>query len=371
FLFLVFSLIVGFLCTSLIISSVNRVGDRTLGISSLSLFKSFLLNWVTGLKVPFEELLEELGKEQDVEISLVKFDASKPKAVIAVPSIHPGPFKNVGSSLLPSMVKDAIEKRLNCVASVPHGLLGHELDLASEIQNNRIIKHIVDSVDFDTLEAKATPFKRFTDGTATACYQLFGKSALISFTLAPYTTEDLPGELEQFVQRKAEKYGLTECTIVNAHNSINGKRDTEKALQSLKKVAVHCMQEATELPRLPFQVGAATVLPKEFSLRDGMGPGGITVILIKVGRQKTAYVVIDGNNMVSGLREKILSALRSQGIDEGEVFTTDTHSVNALVLTSRGYHPVGEAIDHDKLIGYIKKTTYAATSDLEPAKMGT
>jgi len=119
---------------------------------------------------------------------------------------------------------------------------------------------------------------------------------------------------------------------------------------------------------LPFRVGAATVTPKEFSLEDGMGPGGITTVVVKVGEQKTAYVVIDGNNMVSGLRESILSALHSIGVDEGEVLTTDTHSVNALILSERGYHPIGEAIDHERLIGHIKEATLAAMSDLEPVK---
>jgi putative membrane protein len=121
---------------------------------------------------------------------------------------------------------------------------------------------------------------------------------------------------------------------------------------------------------MPFKVGASTLMPNEFSLRDGMGPGGITAIVVEVGDQKAAYVVIDGNNMLSGLREKILSALNSLGIAEGEVFTTDTHSVNALTLNERGYHPIGEVIDHEKLIGYIKDAVNAALACLEPAKFG-
>jgi len=74
--------------------------------------------------------------------------------------------------------------------------------------------------------------------------------------------------------------------------------------------------------------------------------------------------------MVSGLREKILLTLKSMGISEGEVFTTDTHAVNAVILSKRGYHPIGEAIDHEKLIGYIKRATLVAVSDLEGAKAG-
>ena len=73
--------------------------------------------------------------------------------------------------------------------------------------------------------------------------------------------------------------------------------------------------------------------------------------------------------MVSELREKILSTLQSVGINEGEVFTTDTHAVNAVILSERGYHPIGEAMDHEKLIDCIKEATLAAMSNLEHAKV--
>ena len=116
-------------------------------------------------------------------------------------------------------------------------------------------------------------------------------------------------------------------------------------------------------------VGAASVFPKEFSLKSGMGTGGITATVVEVGKQKTAYVVIDGNNMISGLREKILVALTSLGFDESEVFTTDTHAVSALVTGRRGYHPVGEAMDHQLLIKYICDVAKKAQDNLEVCKV--
>jgi len=367
-LFIIFSTVVSVLSSFSFISLLNRVGEQTLKIPSLSLFKAFLINWIVGLNAPFEEFLEKLGEEQDVKVSLIKFDASKPKAVVVVPFVHPGPFKNVGSSLLPSMLKNTLENELNCVACVPHGLLGHELDLSSQIQNQKILNCVVESSNFKPSETQATPFIKISNGSATTCCQVFGNFAFLSFTLAPETTEDLPEELGLFVQGEGEKHGLTHCAVVNAHNSINGIISRREALNALKATAAKCLERAVSLRRLPFEVGAATVIPKEFSLQDGMGPGGITVIVVKVGEQKTAYVVIDGNNMVSGLREKILSTLKSMGISDGEVFTTDTHAVNALILSRRGYHPIGEAINHEKLISYIKRATLAAVSDLERAK---
>ena len=117
-------------------------------------------------------------------------------------------------------------------------------------------------------------------------------------------------------------------------------------------------------------MGSATVFPTEFSLKAGMGPGGITAIVVQVENQKTAYIVIDGNNMIPGLREKILEALATQGFDASEVFTTDTHAVTASITGRRGYHPVGEALDQTVLIQYIEEAAKKAEANLETCKAG-
>jgi predicted neutral ceramidase superfamily lipid hydrolase len=74
--------------------------------------------------------------------------------------------------------------------------------------------------------------------------------------------------------------------------------------------------------------------------------------------------------MVSGLREEILSALKTIGFHESEVFTTDTHAVSAVVLGRRGYHPVGEVMNHETLISYIQEAAKAAAASLATCKAG-
>lgn len=369
-LFLAYALGIALASSFSFILLLDNVGKRIVGASSLSIFKAFLLNWIADLNSPFEVFLERLSEERDVKVSILQFDSVNGKVFITVPSIHPGPFKNIGSSLLPSMLKTALEQKFNGVACVPLGLLGHELDLASQSQNKKIIDYAVGSADFKVDEDKATPFIKVGNGLATACCQIFGETAFIVFSLAPSTTEDIPQELAPVVQQEAERLGLKSCVVVNAHNSIDGPVGSKKALEALETVAVACLEKASSMNRLPFKIGAATVKPKEFSLADGMGFGGITVVVTQVGKRRAAYVVFDGNNMVSGLREKILSALHSVGISDGEVFTTDTHSVNALTLNKRGYHPIGEVMDHEKVIGYVKEAVCSAVANLEWARVG-
>jgi putative membrane protein len=251
---------------------------------------------------------------------------------------------------------------------VPLGILGHELDLASQKQNHRIIDQVIASARLEAVDDKASPFVRVTKGFVSASCQIFGNTAFLSFTLAPKTTEDLPQALCGIVREEAGKLGLGLAIVVNAHNSITDKTELDVPLNELREVAVECLKKAASLPLSSFAVGAATVYPADFTLKDGMGKGGITAIAVNTSQQKTAYIVIDGNNMISGLREKILSALTASGFDESEVFTTDTHAVSAVVLGRRGYHPVGEAMNQELLLRHIKEAASKALAKLEACK---
>ncbi len=348
---------------------LNRIGEKDYGFPSMALFRAFMLNWVTSENAPLEAFLEKLGEDADVEISLLKFDSSKTKAAVIVPLVHPGPFKNIGSSLLPSLLKHAFEKEYGGDVCVPLGLLGHERNAASQIQNQKIISKIL-AAKFSAFNGMATPFVQVSEGFVTVSCQIFGRTALLSFTLAPKTTEDLPQELGNIVREEAKKLGLDDSIIINAHNSLTESTEIDASMDTLSAVARRCLQTAVSQASFPFEIGASSFYPKDFTLKEGMGAGGITALIVKVGEQKTAYIVIDGNNMISGLREKILSAIVQVGFNGGEVFTTDTHSVSALVRGQRGYHPVGEAMNQDTLISYIKECAQVAESNLEKCKVG-
>ena len=65
-----------------------------------------------------------------------------------------------------------------------------------------------------------------------------------------------------------------------------------------------------------------------------------------------------------------MESLVGLGFDSSEVFTTDTHSVTASVTGRRGYHPVGEVMDHKLLINYISEVAKKAEANLEASNAG-
>lgn len=369
-LFFFLSLVVSLSVISVFLYSLDQVGIELLGVGSFSILKAFLANWTEDLTEPFEQFFEKFGVEHDIKVSALAFRASnQPKTLMLVPAFHPGPFKNIGSSTLPYAIQKLLENKLpNCVVAVPHGLSGHDLDLASQVQNQLVLDSVGKMTHFSNFNSVASNFVRVKKNGANASCQLFNNCALVTLTLAPETMEDLPPELDTFIIDQARKQGFSMAICVDAHNSIQGLFDVSQAITPLKDAVADCLEKAASLELQSFELGSSKVVPKGFSVADGMGQGGIIATVVKTGNQTVAYVTIDGNNMVSGLREKILAALAEMGIDDGEVFTTDTHAVNAVVLTARGYHPVGEAIDHETLIEHIKHAVQDALGNLEPVQ---
>ena len=80
------------------------------------------------------------------------------------------------------------------------------------------------------------------------------------------------------------------------------------------------------LPPIPYRCLPLT-LP--YSREQGFGDLGIQVLVVEVAGQRTAYVLIDGNNMAEGVRDTLLDSILTI-TDNAEVMTTDSHVVNTI-----------------------------------------
>jgi putative membrane protein len=190
--YLIVAPIISYIAIFVFLKVLDRIGNKLIGMPALPLFKAFILNWAVDANAPLEAYLEKMGETEDIDVTMLRFDTSKPKAALIVPSIHPGPFKNIGSSLLPSLLKKRFEEAYGCHACTPLGILGHELDLASQEQNFKVITQIIEAAKYETTETLASPFVQVSEGYATTSCQVFGNTAFLSFTLSPKTTVDLP-----------------------------------------------------------------------------------------------------------------------------------------------------------------------------------
>ena len=369
------SLLLGLTSSLILLSAVWLVvkvverwrGDRE-KIRLLPLFQAFLLAWAEGIGEPLEEYLEKIGEEADLPIGYLIFHSrGGPKGVLMVPYIHSGPFRNVGSSALPYLTTKALGEALGCEALFLHGVSSHDRDLSSQVQNKRVIQALLEGIGRGVEGGRVSPLIRVRRDGATATCQLFDDLALVTLTVSPKSFDDLPQGLERRISQAGRGLGL-ETLVVDLHNSI-GEEDelSEEDLSNLTEAALDAMRRALRAPRTPFRIGFSKVTPADLSLKDGMGPAGIGAMAVEVPGQTSVYVVIDANNMVSGLREELLSRIKGLGVDEAEVATTDTHIVNAVSVSPRGYYPLGERIDWERMAEYVKRAVAQALESLEPA----
>jgi putative membrane protein len=185
-------------------------------------------------------------------------------------------------------------------------------------------------------------------------------------TQAPTSTEDIEFSVGFTAMAESRVAGARFATIIDAHNCTEpfataiepGTRDSYNIIRA----SANSSRRLLSQPDGPVKIGIAASPPICTRL-EGMGDLGIRVAVVEVDGQKTAYIVIDGNNMIAGLRERIIEKLP---VDDAEVMTTDTHSVNVL----SGANYVGQKLDCDLLVETIQKLVDKAIADLEPVRAG-
>ena len=96
----------------------------------------------------------------------------------------------------------------------------------------------------------------------------------------------------------------------------------------------------------------------------------IAAITFDIEKQRVAYIIIDSNNLIQGLRSKILDTLDKNGYSMGEVMTSDTHIVSALRTSNIGFNPLGETGGHELIIKHIMNTVEQSASQLKPRNVG-
>ncbi len=355
----------------LLLRVLGRWRSKHPGLKLIPLLRAFVLAWAEEVNEPLEEQITSLGEIRDLMVDSIVFDDVTGDCIAAliVPYIHPGPFKNVGSSDLPSVLVDRIGQRLSCETLVAHGISTHERDMTRSRDSERVADSILSYLRCSSDSPLASSLIWSEGDGAQASCQLFGDVAIITLSLSPKNYDDLPEELADRIMDAAMGLGLT-AVVVDSHHSLLLDRELDEYdVDSLYDAATAAMSRAKMITKSDFAVGVARVLPREWGLEDGMGPCGIAAIAVRLENgQTSAYVVIDGNNMMSGLREAIVGAVRGRGIDEVEVMTSDTHLVNAIGATSSGYFPIGENMDKQKVIDYTVETVEKAVSRLRTSR---
>ena len=348
------------------ISVVESPMKKNLGFGAMEILSYFILHMNEGTNT-IEQLFDNAGEAIDTLVGVAsfrRFDGSI-KALFISPCVHPGPLGDIGGSNMPTILANSFD----AFTMVVHGPSTHDFNPVSSDEIVKIEDAVRKALDNMEYSPKASEFIRYSHEKANVGVQFFKNGTVMLSTFAPSGSDDIEYAVGLAAMIESQKLLGTENNIlVDCHNSFNeekggvlpGNPELFQLLDTIKLINPKDLEHDIKVGCYYTDLGG-------FDKHQGIGESGLKTMVVEVNGQRTAYVLFDSNNMELGYRETIFNAMKDLDIDEIEVMTTDTHTVNTL---SAGYNPVG-TVEKEKIIEFVKLSINEAIKDLEPVEAGT
>ncbi|MGC8948790.1 MAG: DUF2070 family protein [Thermoprotei archaeon] len=335
-------------------------GKKRFGLGPLSLFRAFLRLWSNKDSIVLEQALSSISTSADYTARLLVFyNDDKPIGVLLSIPIHPGPIMHMGSSNLPSEIMKKMWDEMSVVAMPFHVPSNHESDLILNDDRERVvslIKTTIASSQSQVNEVYLTRLVEVSEDQIKVKAFLINDVPIITVTASPSPMEDLPENIVNPVKRLSRTLGLREPIIIDAHNSLSNNRSEILPEEIVGKSSIKAIEKVlTQLKQLEKKPGKISFVRTTFPGKphEGYGEGGIAMMILEPKDEKPFYIILfDSNNMIVGLREQIINETLKIGYN-GEVCTTDTHSVVALVPGGKGYNMLGENGNTSEIIKIV------------------
>jgi len=339
--------------------------QKNLGIGVLDLLSLFIAHMNEGSN-SLESLFENMSEAIDTVVTFVSFKTDAGiKALFISPSVHPGPLGDLGGSNMPTILANKFDH----FTMVAHGPSTHDFNPIAVSEIDKIEDSVKKGLEKVEYSETASKFIRYKHEKANIGVQFFNKGLIILSTFAPEAVDDIEfGVGLTMMAQSRSRCSVENSVIVDCHNSFTpesgevlpGNSEVFHLIEVIDKIDPN--QEKYEV-----KIGCSQDNMSTLDKQEGVGESGVKTMVIEVGGQRTAYVLFDANNMEIGFRQEIIDAVGNLEIDEIEVMTTDTHTVNTL---SRGYNPIGIA-KRAEIIEYVKTSIQNAIDDLEKVEVGT
>lgn len=338
---------------------------KNLGIGVLDLLSLFIAHMNEGSN-SLEGLFENMSEAIDTIVTFVSFKTENGiKALFISPSVHPGPLGDLGGSNMPTLLANKFDH----FTMVAHGPSTHDFNPIAVSEIDKVEDAIKNGLAKVEYSQDASRFIRYNSEKANIGVQFFNEGMVILSTFAPEAVDDIEfGVGLTMMAQSRSKCHVKDSIIVDCHNSFTpesgevlpGNAEVFQLINVIDKID-------PDQTKHEIKVGCHANNLNDMDKQEGIGESGLKTMVIEVDNQRTAYVLFDSNNMERGFRQEIMDAVSDLEIDEIEVMTTDTHTVNTL---SRGYNPVGIS-KREELIEHVKISIKEAIEDLEKVEVGT
>ena len=339
--------------------------QKNLGIGVLDLLSLFIAHMNEGSN-SLEGQFENMSEAIDTIVTFISFKTKNGiKALFISPSVHPGPLGDLGGSNMPTILANKFDH----FTMVAHGPSTHDFNPIAVSEINKIEESVKAGLEKVEYCESASKFIRYTSEKANIGVQFFNKGMVILSTFAPEAVDDIEFGVGLTMMAQSRNHcNVKDSIIVDCHNSFTA--ESGEVLPGNSEVfqlidVIDLIEPSQE--KFDIKVGCHADNMESLDKHDGVGESGIKTLIVEVANQRTAYVLFDANNMEKGFRQEIMDAVSDLEIDEIEVMTTDTHTVNTI---SRGYNPIG-IVKRPEIIEYVRISIQEAIKDLEKVEVGT
>lgn len=329
---------------------VNKIAG---GLDAMCIFSSFL--YAVFAEDDFiEDAFRQLGRVEKTPLHVYLLGG---RHVVLVSDFHPGPFRHIGGGMLVDQLNKEIEK-MGYRFTFIHGVGSHERDPISKRSVSEIIKAVksaLSSMPQGTPPRGVTPVETAAGDVKAVGISLGIEPHLAVVGRVKSASDDIPLWVAQRVDPGV-------YIMADAQNKFDGvvkwdERDVASLADVLKR-----LHETSVCNKYLVGVGKGDATHLD-PLGHEIGPAGVSAIVVQCDNRKGLLIVLDGNNLHSGLYDKIVATYRRRGYDVVEVVTTDTHRATGVGF-GRGYRVVGERIEHGHILEVVEEVVERAEREL-------
>ncbi len=339
-----------FLCAAYAIFwLINAPMKRNFGVSSVDAASFFLAQWLRQSK-DLEAMFESVGQDVVTLVDVAAFKANgKLKALFVVPHVHFGPFGNLGGSEFPKLISRSLERRFGVPVFVFHGTATHDFNPTASSEVEKILWAVEKALGrIKFRKAVGTIDMGKSGGCRVNCLRL-NDFAILGLTRAPKTTEDIDFSLGIALKNKALSAGLKQAIIIDAHNAETGEIVYVESGDPIGFEYSDAIGEVLSVNgrKGVVRFGSSVEESGDLGKDCGIGENGLRTAVFQFNGKNYALLLFDANGITPAFRRELLDAVKeSTGIHKCEVYTTDTHSVNAVsgVLNPLGSKCNGQII---------------------------
>ncbi len=348
---------------------VDAPMKRNFGVSGVEAATLFIAQWTAKSK-GLEGLFESVGEDVETLVSVMAFrrkeDGKTRECLFVVPSVHYGPFGNLGGSEFPHLIAERLGTERGADVFVFHGAATHDFNPVASDQIEPILdgcRRALAEMKFEKAKGAVVLGKA---GTCRANCLISNNNCFIGLTRAPKTTEDLDLSIGFAIRYLAMTKGMGDAAVVDAHNSETGEIMRVYMGDPLSFEYMDSAEAALseKFKPVPLRMGVHCDDMSDLA-NSSLGKAGLKTAVFETGGKLSAILLFDANGITPGFRRKIIDEVRISGVD-CEIYTTDTHSINAV---SGVLNPLGNRED-DMFLKRVLDSVETAKSKLSDVETG-